>query len=367
MNLNTSIDFDMSRFFQWWGEGLAAWLPEKVQPLFNTQSSYSLISTRKGVLYLSVLQNGEERLITQLDLSTATTDSYQQLCLKYEVLQKSPLILRLDKTQALAKILYLPLAAKDNLTQMIAYEMDKYTPFSAENVYFDVQVLDKKAKESLKVLLVVTPKVSFDPLYQQLNSLGIIPNFVDYVSYPNNYKKVSNGYNLLPEQDKPTHSGLNQVLIGGLSLLVCVLVVAALIFPVWKYSHTVDSLRQQLSPLKKTAFQVNSQQLEMDTLIEETVNLIKEKQKYPPMTELLESLSQLIPMDTWLTSFKYNNKKLQIQGQSPNASILIGLLEASPLFNSVRFVSSLTQDKKTGNERFQISMNLTPIMSDDDE
>jgi general secretion pathway protein L len=72
-------------------------------------------------------------------------------------------------------------------------------------------------------------------------------------------------------------------------------------------------------------------------------------------------LSQLLPNDTWLTHLKYINNKLNIQGQSPSASALIGVMEASSLFSNARFVSPLTQDKKTGFERFQISVEVKAL------
>jgi general secretion pathway protein L len=66
----------------------------------------------------------------------------------------------------------------------------------------------------------------------------------------------------------------------------------------------------------------------------------------------------LLKDDTWLTNLQYSDKHMQIQGQSPMASALIGTLEASKYFSKVSFVSPLTQDKTTGLERFQISMDV---------
>ncbi|MFK5948781.1 MAG: fimbrial assembly protein, partial [Methylococcales bacterium] len=56
-----------------------------------------------------------------------------------------------------------------------------------------------------------------------------------------------------------------------------------------------------------------------------------------------------------------------IQGQSPTASALISVIEASVLFSNARFVSPLTQDKKTGMERFQISMDVNGKGDTEDE
>ena len=107
--------------------------------------------------------------------------------------------------------------------------------------------------------------------------------------------------------------------------------------------------------------------MEIDQIVDETERLIKIKNKSASMIETINLLSQLLPNETWLTHFKYNNEKIQIQGQSPTASALISILEISPLFSNARFVSPLTQDKKTGMERFQISMNINSTGDAEDE
>jgi general secretion pathway protein L len=98
--------------------------------------------------------------------------------------------------------------------------------------------------------------------------------------------------------------------------------------------------------------------LEIDQVVDETEQLNQVKENTPALLEIINSLSHLIKNDTWMTHLQFKQGRLQIQGQSPTAEVLIGVLEASPLFNNVRFVSPLTKDKRTGFERFQISMNV---------
>jgi general secretion pathway protein L len=50
---------------------------------------------------------------------------------------------------------------------------------------------------------------------------------------------------------------------------------------------------------------------------------------------------------------------LQIQGESPAASTLIAVLEASELFANARFASPVTQDSISKLERFQITVDVT--------
>ncbi len=367
MNLSAQIDFNIKHFFQWWARGLAYWLPEKIKPLFSESLHAIFLTVMDGTLTFKLIDEGQEQVIAQLDLSGATAENFQQLRLEHEVLQKARYILRLQPKQAIKKILYLPFAAKENLQQVITFEMDKYSPFNADQVYFSVKLLGREVNGQIKVLLVLTPKETLDSIYQQLKALEIYPDFADYEQAANNYSDDLAPYNLLPEWDVPVKNKVTWVLSWFFSVVLLILTFAVSVFPVWQAGQTVESLRLQLKQLGKATRQVQNQQLEIDGVIEETVRLIKVKQNSPSMTELINTLTLLIPIDTWLTHLKYNDGQLQIQGQSPAASALIGLLEASALFSNARFVSPLTQDKRTGKERFQISVDINVEAGDNNE
>jgi general secretion pathway protein L len=74
-----------------------------------------------------------------------------------------------------------------------------------------------------------------------------------------------------------------------------------------------------------------------------------------PVLEILKDLSERIPENAWVHHFSFSEKGIQIEGQAGAASELIPLLEASPLFRDVKFLSAIT--KKGGKERFKIGLN----------
>ena len=197
-----------------------------------------------------------------------------------------------------------------------------------------------------------------DTSLQQLKDSNIYPDIVDYDGAKNSFSGEPESYNLLPDTEKPATNRMTQVVFWLTGLVLLMLITAVLVYPVWQMAETGDYLRSQLTEIEKDSHIVQAQQLENDSIVDETARLIKSKNNSPSLTDLINTLSQLIPDNTWLTHFKYNDDRLQIQGQSPSASVLISILEASPLFSNARFVSPLTQDKKTGLERFQISMDV---------
>ena len=55
--------------------------------------------------------------------------------------------------------------------------------------------------------------------------------------------------------------------------------------------------------------------------------------------------------------FEFSDKGVQIEGDAESASELIPLLEISPLFKDVAFLSSITKSKD-GKERFRIGLKI---------
>jgi len=355
MNLKTEIDFNPKRFFQWWGRELSQCLPEKIRQKLTEQSGYLFLSVNNAEVQFEQMLEGQLQKLTAFPLNEA---SYHRFTAENTAFEKVDYVLRLSADQAIKKILSLPSAAKENLWQVVSFELDRLTPFNAEQVYYSVKILDKEVQGKIKVLLILTPKAILDDIVLQLNNAQIYPSVADYCGQANDFTYDLEPYNLLPEEHRPVKNKTTQMAIAGLTVIAMVLAIAVLAFPIWQKQKEVDNLRYALRALQEDTQVVQSQQLDIDLIVEETELLINIKQRAPELTELLNLLSQLMPNDTWLTHFKYNEDYLQIQGQSPSASGLISVLEASSLFSNARFVSPLTQDKKTGLERFQIRMDL---------
>ncbi|OYV22175.1 MAG: proteinral secretion pathway protein L, partial [Methylococcaceae bacterium NSO1] len=117
--------------------------------------------------------------------------------------------------------------------------------------------------------------------------------------------------------------------------------------------------------LEKDAKKVKALQSEIDAVVDETRQLIAEKSATPEVIEMLNTLSSLIKEDTWLSYAQYSDGHLQIQGESPAASTLIAVLEASELFANARFASPVTQDSISKLERFQITVDVTKAGSNE--
>ena len=76
--------------------------------------------------------------------------------------------LGIPRNVAILRYVELPLAVKENLRESLGYEMEKYIPFPADDIYFDYQIVaEDKAAGKLKLLLVAAKKETVD-LYLNL-------------------------------------------------------------------------------------------------------------------------------------------------------------------------------------------------------
>lgn len=361
MNLQATIDINFKGFFQWWGRELAFLVPAKIRHFFSDKPANLIFSVAEEggkICYLADADSKQPVFQSRIDM--ADPACYQNLLIQHPDMDKAECILCLNEAQAIFKVLYLPEAAIENLQQVVGFELDRYTPFKTDQVYYTQVALGKTGQGQIQVLLVLTPQIILDDLIFQLHASGVQPRRIEVDSLNEKFPELQGRYNLLPERYQPTTSRLVKFVHWILSGILFLLFLTVIIFPVWQQQQQVEQLKAEIKALDKDTRFVDSQQLEIDALRDETQKLLDIKNQTPELGAVLNELTHLLKDDTWLTNLQYSEKHMQIQGQSPTASDLIGLLETSAFFSKVSFVSPLTQDKTTGMERFQISMEVNP-------
>ena len=95
--------------------------------------------------------------------------------------------------QTVVQQVFLPLAAADNLKQVLEYEIERQLPFKRDEIYYDFLPVGKKG-EKFCVYVFATPKKALDGLLTLLESFGIKPSGVETtVSALANYLLFANG------------------------------------------------------------------------------------------------------------------------------------------------------------------------------
>jgi len=193
-------------FFGWWAGELRGMLPPHWHGWFGGGADWHLLQyagtqwTLRRAGYSAVLARWDDS-----DEASATDAGVGQAAMK-AVLQKVDrddlrLALLLPPAAVLRRALVLPVAARDNLQQVMAFEMDRQTPFSMAQVYYAARELRGPAIAGrFNAELVVVTRGMLDPVLAYLHTLGVSIDAVDLA--------VDNerlGVNLLPSEQTPRH------------------------------------------------------------------------------------------------------------------------------------------------------------------
>ena len=88
--------------------------------------------------------------------------------------------------------------------------------------------------------------------------------------------------------------------------------------------------------------------------------LDSKKRAAPASVIVLESLSQALPDDTYLTELHVDGAKLQIAGLTRDAPSLIRIIEQAHQFSHATFFAPTTRAPTENGERFHIEAEIAP-------
>ncbi len=353
--------FGLLAFWQWWIAELQELIPDKVWRWFQLQRSVVLVQVTHDELLVSryfedrpddikyqkiAIEQLNQRMVSEVllgDLDSSLTR----------------LILCLPQKKVLVKKLRLPQVLAQNLRQSLQFEIDRYTPFQAHQVYFDCQVVQHLAdKQQIDVLLILAPKTLVTGCMERLDQYGFRLDGIDVAKVEPWDGRQQHQVNLLPKEDLPerkkTWDGLNLVL----SLIIVVLLGIAIGVPIWNQDQTQQQLEAELLIATKAAKQANHLRNQMDEIMQKMQFVLQKKQQQPTTIEALNELTLLLPDNSWVHFLEQDGTEIRMQGKSPEASALLAKMEQSRYFHQAKFRSPITRDSKTGLERFHLSMEL---------
>jgi general secretion pathway protein L len=335
-------------FMRWWGEGLFNSLPDALRKLFHSDLPCLVLHLRDAQhVNVAWQQDGKTQTCGEFMLGDA---SAALDCVPAAMANKPYQVeLRLGKTQTLNMQRHFPEAVKDNLRQVVGYQLDRLTPFSADNVFFDAyQIQHDKARKEVLADIYVVPRHIIERLLRQLEAAGI--KEVNTISVANADRPV----NLMQDQQAAQGQGWSMIplycFLGALAL--------SLLAPLAYKYRRVEQIDTALAELRQSS----AAQLEVrDKLMaaEDALKFLEQKRKTSPVAlDVVEKLSAEIPEHTWLERLTLDGNVLEIRGESGKALSLIDMLEEAPEFSNVRFKSPVTRNKDNGNDRFHIEATV---------
>jgi len=139
-----------------------------------------------------------------------------------------------------------------------------------------------------------------------------------------------------------------------------------LIFLTLLLTLPIDHLQGQLTAKEKEFKQIKARLSRLEAKSKEKERLqamIRALSSFraetgPKKIDILEELTKRLPEDAWVSNLSIRGKKMTIRGQAASAISLINALDESPMFSNVHFISSVTKNRRTGKEYFNIQVSI---------
>ena len=348
----------VNAYWRWWLRELKGVMPESWRERLQHAMRRVTLQVDEGSIVFGIEENNRIEPQDTFSLSQDSDLQKQQLrdLLARRELLEVPRVLMLESSAVLRKEVRLPLAAESNLRQVLRFEMDRQTPFRADDVYFDWRVLghDKEAGQ-VRIELVVAPRAMIDTTCQTLAARGLGVSSVDVIE-----DNRSLGLNLLPPDRRikviNQRVRVNQVL--GVSAVV--LLALVMILSLYLRAHQVSELELAIEDVRAEALRVQRIRDQINDTAESAGFLAQRRMASPMTVDVLADVTQTLPDDTYLDRLVVGQNTVQMQGKSRNAQQLIEQVNGSGLMGAAAFRGSTRLDARTGLEVFEINANIKP-------
>lgn len=338
---------DVRKWLQWWKAGLLGCLPDWLRSkLFPSSAPFILQIKDKSVVLTA--PNGE--VLFESGGIDLVTGGIEFLVARIKKNRSVKLVLRVSRELVLTRKVSLPAAAGENLRQVVGFEMDRLTPFTQDQVFYDCRVAERnKGSTMIAVDLAFLPRQRIKHWLNILTSQGVYPTMIDT-------QALWPGIDFLPPEERSRRSQTERMLDLLLWVTPAILLTLALAIPLWQKQTYLQELKQEVDAERRKADVVLAIKNKLEQSQKSERFLIEKRSKNPPVIDVLRLATDLLPDDTWIQQFTLKQGQLELRGMSSQATALIGLMEASPRLASVDFRSPVVQAK--GQERFYLTAKL---------
>ncbi len=362
--LVSSPTLAVGRFFAWWGGELAALVPAALRRTLVRRPQLRVLEFSSEDIRFFDTRGKQTRELGRVTLTELEADPNPAVAAqarrRSRKAAKTAIVLPAE--QALYKVLTLPVMAAADLRDALAFQIDRQTPFSPDDVYFDYRVRDRDNNaKRVTIELVVAPRTVVERAVNTARRLGFDPSAVG-IGEINGSDPFE--FNLLPRAMATRRRNFRP--------LLAIAVIVALLAGAWTAAQSAlegkaaiaGALSERVAVARQRADKLQTLKDQRDALILESQFLSKRKAQAPKPVLFVEELSRALPDHTWLFHLQQDGTRLRLSGYTSDASSLIGLVDALPMFTGPKFGSPVTHDPRREKDRFNIVVELSPEAPD---
>lgn len=329
----------LPRFFSWWGSELLACLPSSWQAAIKPAQQEQPLFSRDNAFW----SGAPGRLQPLLEPVTPANGTP---------------VLVLQQPQLLIHEVLLPVAAAQDLTSVLSFEMDKYTPFKASQVYFDFTREPSGHREPIRIRLAVVSRERLDAILDQAQQAGHSIAAVDAIDEHG----VRLNINLLPSQRRPQVQRSWVRPVPTLALVALALMLTTMLLWLHNRQQALEDMQRQVKALQQQTQQVQALNQQINETLSAQRYVMEQRAQSTSMSALLNELTQCITLDTTLEYLSVGTDgQLSLSGESTQASALPTAMRSCNSLQGINFQGAIQADPVTGLERFTLLATLRKV------
>lgn len=373
----------MTGFWAWWTAQLAPLVPARPRAAMQRRRLRPVIAfgADAAVVWVPRMTNGSLRFVesTRIPLAGDSVAAAQAGRAAIDALPRvayggalasAKVGIVLPPGQVLRKTITLPMAVADSLLPTLAFDIDRHTPFKADDLYFDAAIVARDAtRKEIQVDLVAALKSVVDQARRRTEAwgasvVGVWPEMPDAAT-----QFRSSRLNLLPVGERPDVAMLRRWQFWLPLGVALALAFVAIALPIWQKRSHVLALTQLVEQAHQQAGVSDGLRAQLEQETGDYNFALQRKYVFPSAMQVLEDVTRLLPDDTWLTQLevksqpkaKEPHRDLLLRGESGNAGRLVSLLEESKLFGEAAPRSPTTKIQPGPGEIFDLGAQLKPL------
>lgn len=340
------------RFLHWWGGELQACLPLRWRQRFQASDRSIQLRFEADGLVVSAARGALVEELGRLPPEPPEALPGKLNELLDENQRSLRRVLLVSASTVLRRTLHLPAAALENLASVLGFELDRQTPFRADQVRYDSRVLVHSADaKQVPVQLALITRERLAQELTRLDGLASTLGVVDVVESDG----TRAGFNFLPVEQRARRNHSFAWLMSGMVAFALFLMWLAMSQMIANRQEAVERLQADVESQRTEARAVMRLRDELDSASAGANFLAVEKASQPSMLSMLDELTRLLPDDTYLERLGASRGELTLAGQSTQAPQLVKLLQEAKSFRGAALSGPIQPDARSGKDRFNLA------------
>jgi general secretion pathway protein L len=261
-------------------------------------------------------------------------------------------ILVLPDGGVLRRTVDLPLSAERELRAAMSFEIDRQTPFEAEQVHHRYRILARDpVRKRLSAELAVVPRATIETALGSAETMGFT---IDAILVEQD--DIRPALDFMPRRQRLATRSWRAEPWRPIAIAAALLLVIGPGTIAWHRHVQADTLAAEVARQRLVGH--HAQALRDEILLAETASrFLPDKRRAPRAVEIVDTLTRLLPDDSWVFDLDLGPLEVRIEGFAADVPGVIERLQA-PMLGIPQLRSPVARNSTNSRDRFDLALPL---------